>query len=662
MSDALHEAVARGNDLLTQGEPEEAIPLLLNAAAEVEADARDYDLVIDSLRRAFEITDRPRSLATLLWYDFYARPKTVERPLPKGTPMVDVARTHRLFGDEAAAARSFEVAGLIAHAAVARERANDLSGARALWSRLSHQLSQESSHSLSQPLSQSGHRSFVPPIDSSNDRSASEVEVRSHTPEGIAEQLYVLGLVRYNIARTSSASRGDHSRREAIVAAVSALEESAGRFEEVGQRERAFDCYNALSAIGDTTNTFEHTLEGRVNAIRILREDHLQQYALQQYDETIAIAEQSHEFSAAAIFAREAQAYARTLGLDFDARAFALRAIDLHVATARTITREGGSPSLAENALVSAIGLAADLGLLAKARNLYAEAANLRSLEAARRARHAKAGARLEGAEDTPWKGETKSVARPKGPPLAVWIVDVLEWEQAGRAEEAAAEILFDAPFDHARPRDLTHAPLRRRALVARLVALEVALSSTLGANSADTVVTTLALVRRLADIIDYRVLSPLERLALHPAAAVRMGAVEAAGTMPFKRSAQLLRRAAHDAEPSVVSAVVRSLSRKQSPVFVDPLRRLARDAPTVEVRAAALRALVTIDNPEAVDAILTALEAGSAPERQAVLDALQRRRPDRNGRLALAARERLSKGVTPEVARDLEAALGSGR
>ena len=48
---------------------------------------------------------------------------------------------------------------------------------------------------------------------------------------------------------------------------------------------------------------------------------------------------------------------------------------------------------------------------------------------------------------------------------------------------------------------------------------------------------------------------------------------------MPFKRSAQLLRAAAEDEERSVVEAAARATARKQSPVFVDPLRRLARDA-----------------------------------------------------------------------------------
>ena len=48
---------------------------------------------------------------------------------------------------------------------------------------------------------------------------------------------------------------------------------------------------------------------------------------------------------------------------------------------------------------------------------------------------------------------------------------------------------------------------------------------------------------------------------------------------------------------------------------------------------------------------------AGSRDERQAVIEALRKRRPDRNGRLATAARERLARGVGGEVIADFQAA-----
>ena len=625
MSDALHDALGRGVDLVHRGSPEEGLGLLLGAAWEVDADPRDYDAVLVALRRAYQTLDRPRAIATVSWYQGGS---AVDLAAIKTAPPVDHARTHRYLGDEAMAARLFEEAGFLAHAAIARERGSDLNGARALWSRLSHRLS-------SGPVMTSA---------------------ASTGAAAAAEQMYVLGLIRYNIARNSPASRADRARRDAIVSAVAALEDAAGRFEVIGMRERAFDCYNALSAIGQTAATFEHVLEGRVNAIRILREDHLQQYALQQFDESIAAAEGSGELSAAATFAREALAYARALGLDADAHGYARRAMELHVGTARSLLRIGGPPELAENAILSAIALCADLGMLGRARELYAEAAQL-PLDDVRRARHQRAHERLKGQDDGAARNDAKPTARPPGPPLEVWIVDVLEWEQAGRAEEACAEILFDAIGAAKGRRDGGSLPLRRRALVARLWALHLAeMASSPPSVSASTAV---ELVRKLAEITDYRVLASLESVFVHPAAEVRAGTVEAAGKMPFKRSAQLLRRAANDPDETVLVAVARAVARKQSPVFVDPLRRLARDAPTLDVRAAALRALSAIDNTEAAEAVLAALEAGSREERQAVIEALRRRRPDRNGRLVIAARERLARGVSAEVAQDFQNALG---
>ncbi len=630
MSDATRDALQRGVQLVGRGAVEQGLGTLLSVAWEVDADPSDYDEVIEALRRAYAALSRPRALATLAWYDGGAR---VDLRAFVAAPAVDLARTHRLLGDEASAARLFEEAGLLAHAAVAREKAQDFAGARALWSRLAHRLA-------SGPVGHAG------------------------SAAAIAEQTYVLGLVRYDVARTSPPAapggRGDRVRRDAIVAAVAALEDAAGRFEAIGMRERAFDCYNALSSIGETASQFEHVLEGRVNAIRILREDHLQQYAMQQFDEAIALAEASGELAAAASFAREALAYARGLGLEADAHGYARRAIELHVGAARALVRTAGPPELAENAFLAAIGLAADLGLLAKARAIYAECARIPGLDEARVARHDRAAARLESQQDAAAAWGDKPTQRPPGPPLEVWIVDVLEWEQAGRAEEACAEILFDAVTSAKGRRDAGSLPLRRRALVARLWALHLA---ELSAGTPEASASTAAeLAKKLGDVTDYRVLSPLEVLYAHPSPDVRARVVDAAGQLPFKRSAQLLRRAAHDPDPNVLAAVARATARKQSPVFVDPLRRLARDAASFDVRAAALRALSAIDNGEAAEAVLEALEAGSREERQAVIDALKRRRPDRSGRLVQAARERLARGVAPDVARDFEAALGLGR
>src|SRR4029077_9273574 len=127
--------------------------------------------------------------------------------------------------------------------------------------------------------------------------------------------LYAAGLARFNLARTSRRARDPGAARAAVVAAVHLLEEAADRYETIGQRERAFDCYQVLIAVGRESQEFEHVLEGYVNVIRSVREDHLRYYALQSYEEAVSAAEKQGEVSAAATLAREMSVYARKEGL-----------------------------------------------------------------------------------------------------------------------------------------------------------------------------------------------------------------------------------------------------------------------------------------------------------------------------------------------------------
>src|SRR5205814_3904035 len=165
-----------------------------------------------------------------------------------------------------------ENAGLVAAAAIYREKAADWQGARALWSRL------------------------------------------TQVTMGGADA-YNAALVQFNLARCAKQCGDARQAREAIVAAVRLLEEAADHFESVGQRERAFDCFQVLVQIGRESGMFEDVLEGFVNCIRILREDHLKYFALQYFEDALSAAKEKLEFSAAATLAREAAEYARALGM-----------------------------------------------------------------------------------------------------------------------------------------------------------------------------------------------------------------------------------------------------------------------------------------------------------------------------------------------------------
>ena len=136
MSNLFRNALTRGMAMVERGNVADGLGLLIVAVGEVDVDPRDYDALMQSLRHAFTLTQRWRCLASVAWYLGDVRDERLFQ-LP---PPVDVARSHRMRGDEASAAGAFEDAGLLAHAAIARERARDPRAARALWSRLAHRL------------------------------------------------------------------------------------------------------------------------------------------------------------------------------------------------------------------------------------------------------------------------------------------------------------------------------------------------------------------------------------------------------------------------------------------------------------------------------------------------------------------------------------------
>ncbi|HTJ83865.1 MAG TPA: HEAT repeat domain-containing protein, partial [Polyangiaceae bacterium] len=291
--------------------------LLFTALAQTVAREEEYRAATVDLRNLLTKAGDPRGALTADWY---AGSAETQRALLERAPPVDRARTILAWAERAPtperarslytrAADEYESAGLVARAAIARERAEDFARARALWSR------------LAQVLSSGG------------------------------ADLYAAGLARFNLARTSKRTGDAGAAREATVAAVHLLEEAADRYETIGQRERAFDCYQVLIAIGRESGEFEHVLEGYVNVIRILREDHLRYYALQSYEEAVAAAEKQGETAAAATLAREWAQYARKEGLGSVASFATLTQARLWQEVASASKKRRAPPEIAENAL-----------------------------------------------------------------------------------------------------------------------------------------------------------------------------------------------------------------------------------------------------------------------------------------------------------------------
>ena len=166
---------------------------------------------------------------------------------------------------------------------------------------------------------------------------------------------YNAALVQFNLARCAKLCKDQRQSREATVAAVRLLEEAADHFESVGQRERAFDCFQVLVQIGRESNMFEDVLEGYVNCIRILREDHLKYFALQYFEDALGAAREKGELSAAATLAREASDYARALGMPASAAHYTIVQAELWRDVARQHIERGAPAEIAENALLAAI-------------------------------------------------------------------------------------------------------------------------------------------------------------------------------------------------------------------------------------------------------------------------------------------------------------------
>lgn len=567
-----------------RGDSERARHALLGALGDTKVREEEYVSVTRELRDILVNIGDFRGALTLDWY---AGNDRGQRDLVSRVPPIDRARTMLAWADRAedparkqslyaSAADEYESAGLVAQAAIARERGGDLYRARALWSRLAQLLT------------------------------------------GSGGDFYAAGLARFNLARTSLRTGEPAAAREAVVASVHLLEEAADRYETVGQRERAFDCYQVLIAIGRESGEFEHVLEGYVNVIRILREDHLRYYALQSYEEALAAAEKQKEVSAAATLAREMSAYARKEGLVAVANFATFAQARLWQEVADAALARGSPPSIAENALLAAVISLAEVGQYNRVGHVYDKLASL-DIEQGRRKHFSNARKRYVDAAD----------ARIDSQPLPahlrhevgfpdVWHVDLVEWEQRGSAAEAAGDVILE-PSAWA---EVT----RRRALLARLTALAIETqeqASPQGAN-AQLYVT---LAEQLALVELYTILSPLERLFRRPEPQIRISVVRALSRFLYKRTFITLRDALGDPEPSVVLESAKAVEDLRFPHAFDPLARIYRESQTASIRASAVRALAHIDTLEAAELLLSIIEHDGREEQKAAVDSLKKAR-----------------------------------
>jgi hypothetical protein len=585
MLDDIYNLRDRARQSLSRGDLDGAANALVTAAQQTHIAESDYVSLLKPLAEVLIRRNDFRSALSVSWYlaggqeDWKRSYSLLEH-----VPPVDRARTLATAGDMDKAAREMENAGLVAAAAIYREKATDWQGARALWSRLAQV-----------------------------------------TTTGA--DAYNAALVQFNLARCAKQCGDARQAREAIVASVRLLEEAADHFESVGQRERAFDCFQVLVQIGRESKMFEDVLEGFVNCIRILREDHLKYFALQYFEDALTSARERGELSAAATLAREASEYARTLGLASAATHYIMVQAQLWRQVAQQHLERGAPPEIAENALLAAILAFGEVGQFAKVGAVYGELAQM-DLEPARKTHYARASKRYDGVRDEPMESAPLPAhLRQDNHFPDVWHVDLIEWEQQGSAAEACADVLLDKRWP-----DL----IRRKALLARLTAFAVEGQPTDGGQA--MVAARVRLAEQLAQLQLYAVLSPLEKLFERPERATKVAVLAAMQTLFFKRSFITVRAGLRDADPLIVDQAAKAVESLYFQHAFDPLARIVRESPQPNVRASAIRALARVDTMEAAEFLLGILDHGGPGDKGAALEGLKRSRGARFIELAKGA------------------------
>ena len=587
MSEDLNDLRDRARRAVARGDFVQAAGALIVAIRQTHLPEQEYLALLRSLEHVLTKRGDMRSALTAAWYGAVKDAESMQRivPMLDHVPPVDRARTFAAMGDMKRAADEMETAGLVAAAAIYREKAEDFNGARALWSRLA-----------------------------------------KTTLTGAGA--YNGALVSFNLARCAKLCGDPKQARDAIVAAVRMLEEAADHFELVGQRERAFDCFQVLVQVGREAGTFEDVLEGFVNCIRILREDHMKYFALQYFDDAVKSAREKGELSAAATLAREAADYARSLGMMPTSSQYMIEQATLWHDLAADHAKRGDPPEISENALLASILAFGQLGQFGRVGEIYGELAQL-DLEPSRRSHYARAGARYRSVEDERVELPSNSAHRRQVDHFPeVWHVDLLEWEQRGSAAEACADVLLDKRWPD---------PIRRKALVARFTAFAVE-DPKLDDGGPAVLQARVRLADELSHLQLYAVLSPLEKLFARPEREVKIAVLAAVKTLFFKRSFVTVRAALNDPDSVVVD---RACAAVESLVFqhaFDPLSRIVRESSNARVRASGLRALARIDTTECAEFLLGVVVHGSPADRKAAMVALKDARGGHFSEVARAA------------------------
>ncbi|HJL14955.1 MAG TPA: hypothetical protein RMH99_04825 [Sandaracinaceae bacterium LLY-WYZ-13_1] len=554
------DAHRRAKRALEQNRPAEALQFLWSLVDRSHVIDEELSSYLRMMGDAYLQLDRTRAAATI---QLFLKDVRSAVQLSQGRPL-DLARCAQAANDHDRAARFFEEAGWLGHAAIELEDAGNDRAARVLWEQLADD-----------PL--------------------------------LRDQPYTQGLVRFNLSMACARLDDKSAARRHVIQSMHLLEAAADGFETQGMRERAFDCYQVIMTIGKQ-GSFENLAEGYLNCIRILREDNLKYYVLQYYEDFQEMALDRNELHAAATLFREAADYARRQGMPY-ARHYQKRGGETHVLAAERTLAEGGTAELAENAYAAAIDAFNELGLYSHVREIYGRLAEL-PLSDKRKARYKRLQHRLQEMRDdnTPMASFPDYLRMDTAYPQ-IWRLDVIEWEQGGDPAETMAEVIQDPKWP-----DFT----RRRALLCRLAQL--------GTGEAQPSEQTLEhLAAYLGRVEIYAALAPLEHMYGSDSAAVRAAVMKAVRQLFFKRSFVLVIKGLADPDKAVRREALAAVSALHFGHAYDPLSRIYREASDPEVRRTALASIGKIPSVQAAELLIDVLRHGDRAERDLARELLVR-------------------------------------
>ena len=429
-----------------------------------------------------------------------------------------------------------------------------------------------------------------------------------HAP-GLSGRPYEAALVHFNYGLAAvRLDPASGEARRALIESQRKLEQVADDFEQVGELERAFDCFQILLKLGKESAQFENLAEGYVNCIRVLREDNLKFYVLQYYEDFIKLALERGELHAAATLYQEAAAFAARAGLPYD-RHYQHKSALTWMRCADKFTETGVPVQMTENALLAAASQHSAVGDYPAVRECFEKLAGLELPDRAKK-RFTAIAQRYKGLPAPPVElPGLPDYLKQQHAYADIWFVDLLEWEMDGDPFAVAASIVGDLRYPNG---------IRRRALVVLLTLADAQARRAEGETE-----TLVHVAELLGELQSYAALSPLEKLFQATDPVIRRSAVRALRFLYFKRSFVIVRKALSDPDNQVREAALVAIGGLHFPHAFNPLARIYRESNDPNVRSYALQSIGKIQTVEAGEFLVMVLRQESGNLREAARVAL---------------------------------------